>query len=236
MEESKHDELLDAYLKNKLNDGDRQKLFRMMESDEGLRRLVFENRKTYEFLQFLRYKQIKENLRAFDRSIQDSPQKKTFKSRALRLVFLFLLMVIVFFSIRHHYSPESMAKRNFVNIISERETPDDLDESAIIHLRVAAELFMKNEYQKAAFIFDHIANDAYHTNRDIATWNALMCRLAAYGPAHDIIAQLPAFHSSPNRDIRLKSKALSRMLNSRFYSWIITSQVPELSVWKPRLM
>lgn len=236
MEETKHDELLDAYLKNKLSEDDRQKLYRMMKSDEGMRQLVFESRKTYAFLQFLRYKQIKENLRAYDRNINDSPEKKTFKPQALRLAFLFLLIVIAAFSIRHHYSPVSIAKRNFINIISGGDAIDSISESAIIHLRVANDLFKMGEYQRAEVLFNHLGNDAYYTNRHIASWNTLICRLAMYGPTDDIRKELSAFHLSSDEQIRRKSEVLARILSSRFYSWIITTQVPELSVWKPRLM
>ena len=219
MEDTKHDELLDAYLKNKINEDDRLKLYRMMESDEGMRQLVLESRKTHAFLQFLRYKQIKENLRAYDRSIKDSPSKKIFNTKAKRLAFLFLLMAIVVFSVCHHFSPESIAKRNFVNILPVDNRVDDIrNESAIIQIRAANDLFKSGEYQHAEIIFDHMGNDAYYTNRDLANWNALICRLALQGPTDDIRKGLARFHQSSNEQIRTKSKALTCILNSRFYS------------------
>lgn len=228
------DELIDAFLKKKLNASQAEMLKKMVASDAKIAETVEESVETYRFLQYLRYRQIKKQLQDFDEA--ENRTRKRLSMGRLLITSMFLLFGLIgsWILITSIYHPENLARRNFEPIVFNGTIPTGFSAEDTLHLH-DANIFMKNrDYQNASRLWHaYLEKDGYSLN---AKWNVLMCHLAIHGPDPWWNEEMTSFLTIQDNPLLPKGKKIFQLVNSSLYRFITGNSSSAITALKPRLI
>src|SRR5687768_16793602 len=179
MEQYNLDELIAAFLKGKLSKAEAATLKKLIESDPKIAELVDESTEAYHFLQYLKYKQIRNQLKEMDQNNIQGSKKFKFRRWITILLLVIIAIVAAWIFLAQSFDPQYLAQKNFEPVVIDdvhlTYSPED-----ILQLNTANEYFQQHDFQNASRIFS--AYTLNETSGIYAKWNLLMCHLALSGP------------------------------------------------------
>ena len=232
MKETDIDELIDAYLKNRLSVED-QLIFNKYMDDPVFASRVKEAELTYRFLQYSRYKHLKKQLKEIDRN--ETPKGRLSTNLFISATIIFIACVFTWLYMVYHFSPQRLAEKYFIPIPQNKYEHQMTEEDEII-LNQANQFFVSGDFQNAARLYNpYILSSHFYFNKE-THWNVLMCRLAMEGPSDPWKAEAAdLIHSLPG-SFKRESEKLLTLLDSPFYRFIMMFRSSRFSTWRPRLM
>lgn len=233
MKDTNLDELIDAYLKNRMTDEQKIHLDHQMESDPAIRKLVKESEIAYGYLRYKKYDAIRKQLQNYDRiKSQPTPGQKHTRSFIRELVVLLFTIVIGAFYLSLHFSAERVARRNIITLASGTTA----SASGNIEFSNAVNLFLDKKYSSAEIMFEQFLEDAVNDHTQIAAWNALMCELAQNGFNESIQKKLSMFSDVETLHLDQRSARIRSLSRSRIIRWFIFPAGNNVPPIRPRLM
>lgn len=224
MKDTNLDELIDAYLKKNISADQRQQLEQYLIADPTIKQQLEESKTAYEYLEYLRYKELRKKLRDADRIHNRIPRKPASKSGWLCAVTI-LAFLISGITIVKKYQPESVAIRHF-----EYAAGHSIHTSPQYQLDEAEQLFMAHQYAQASAIY------ATMPESHAAAWNLIMCELAEKGYKPEMAERLKIISVSGGEKWKLKCGRITTVLQNPIFRCLNPADAAPLPAIKPRIM
>ena len=231
MKENNLEDLIDGFLRNKLNVADQARLQEIIDSDPQADKLLKESQETYRYILHLRYKKLRDQLHKHDQL--GTAVRKPSRIKRLFIAASFLLLVAFgsYLVAVYTFSPRLVAKRNF------REIPvTGLSTEIADYILTAEDYFIHDNFQSAARLYGPTVemNDDRYAHQ--AKWNFLMCQLAMEGPSAEWKKEVLVFIADADDHFKIQGYKVLRLYNSAFYRLSSDILMRNFSPVKPRLI
>ena len=231
MKENNLEELIDGFLRNKLNSVDQARLQVIIDSDPEANKLLKDSQETYRYILHLRYKKLRDQLRKHD-ELETVDRKPVWVKRFfIAASFLLLIALGSYFVAVYSFSPRLVAKRNFEAIPVAGLSPEVSE-----YILTAEEFFSHENFHSAAKVYEPIIGMIDDKYAQHAKWNLLMCQLAMEGPTHEWKKEMLIFIADADEQFKMKGYKILRLYNSPFYRLSSGVLTRNFSPVKPRLI
>ena len=226
MKDTNLDDLIDAFLKKNISADQRQQLEQFIKADPAIKRQLEDSKTTYEYLEYLRYKEIRKKLRHADRLHKRGPQK-TGKTGWFISVTIFVFLITCITLVRK-YQAEHVAISHFEYFSN---TP--LTQVVEYQLHEAEKLFAARQYKHAAIIYSAILSIG---ENQTASWNLAMCELADKGYTQALSEKINAVAVSGDEKWEHKRNQIKGVFKNPIFRWLNPTDGTPLPPIKPRIM
>lgn len=234
MEHYHSDELIGAYLLNKLTAAERTMVQKRMAADPDFAESVRASEETIRFLEYLRDEKIRTQLRKHDAD----ERRRIGKNRRRLLIVAVILCLIcagLWFFQTTRWEPENIARRNLLSL-HERPVDSSLSSDNRELLKQAMEAFDSGDYQEAARLYHHVAQEGDATFVFEAKWNVLICHLAMDGPNERWMEEFRNLTNRASEPLRSRGHNLIGLFTSPLFRFFSTEGDSAITILKPRLI
>lgn len=233
MEHYQSDELIDAYILNELSAPEQAMIRRRISSDPDFAGSVREHEEMIHYLEGLRDKQIREQLKTYDE--EESRRVRPRRRLLFAAVVLSLLSAGFWFFQTTLWEPENIARRQLLPL-HEGSANADVSPDTRDLLNNAAEAFDKSDYQEAARIFHHLAQQRHSKFAVESKWNLLICHLAIEGPNERWMEEMRKLTDQAPEPLHTQGLKLIELFSSPFYKIFSIESDSAITALKPRLI
>jgi hypothetical protein len=228
MKDTNLDELIDAYLKKNITVDQRQQLDQYIQGDPTIKQQLEESKLAYDYLEYLRYKEIRKKLHQADKLYHDQRIKMPVKKTGWLVTLALLTLLISGITLMKRYQAENVAIRYFEYAAGNYSSP-----AAEYQFSEAEKFFRGHDYSRAASIY----SDLLSTYEDpYASWNLIMCELAVEGHTNLMEDKIALIVATGNVKLQDKSRRIISVFKNPVFRWLNPSGTSQLPAIKPRIM
>ncbi len=231
MEEKNLSALIDDFLLGKIKPADLSALNALRKSDPKIDLRVKESLKTFEFLQYMRYKELRKQLKKIDEGNQMIVKKSSAKRWIFfLLLFLFGITASVIWA-SHYYEASAIARRFLIEDASGIHTGTEGQN----FFNEGLKSFYEKQYINALLKFQACAQLSPNDDLRVIQWNTMLTQFALTANKSQLEDELTLFQQKA-KPYSNKSAELMRLIHSPLFSVFNRVINPQLSSIKPRML
>ncbi len=233
MDEENFEDLIADYLSGRLPKAECLLLEQRMAADPSFAKSVAETSKTYQFLEYLYYRSLRQKLT--DHDARSGTNRIQSNKWIAILITLLLCILCGFVWIHGIWSAPSIATKYLSGNRIQKDQHDSLSTHEL-QWQIALDMYANKHYKKAWRLFIPFSTqpDGHHV-RD-AQWNILLCRLVLEGTTDEWQTHLDQYIMSAHGDEKVKSLEVKMKTNSWLFRLASTSWWIPFSAIKPQII
>ena len=227
--------LINDYLLGRIQPSELAKLEYLRSINPRIDDRVRQNEEVFRVLKYVRYKEIRQLIHQVDANESKVYKKRIFNAWMAAIFFLFSIVGIWSAMIKH-FSPLSIAMRNYENVTATSLFQGEQEEVSWQNWELANQTFKAGEFRVAILEYQSFLENPAPSVAYTAQWNILLARFALAGPTPNWREEIRSFRYAAPEPFKKKAVSLLYLIDSDFYKILIVGVPKKMSSFKPRLL